>query len=709
VYTVDHLDGDVLTWTLTDDDAQVERDTDYRPTISVARADGDVERLERIHPHVAALPAVEATRFERWRRGFRHDPERVLRVAVRDVDSVLDVARTVAGWGDPGEYRLFGVDSSREFRYCLDREVDPTPRRDLSVLECEASEAERARDGGPREVCVNGESVTGDPADVAATVERRVEERDPDVLSVSGSDLLAGFHERAAEQGWEYALGRVPGFQQLAGRSTYSSYGRVDHSPARYNIPGRVVLDHSNTFLLSAANLAGALDLVGRSWKPLQELAWASIGTVLTAIQIRAARERGVLVPWRAWHPELFKTARQLHDADRGGFTFAPDAGRHESVHELDFASLYPNVIVTRNVSPETVRCACHRGREDVPGLGYCVCDDRGYLPDVLEPLVTDRAVIKCELAATEDPERREVLQGRADAIKWILVSCFGYQGFRNAKFGRIEAHEAINAHAREVILTAKERLEAGGWRVVHGIVDSLWVTAREADPDPLDDLAREVSETVGIELEYEAAYDWVAFVPRREGRGGALTKYFGRLRDADASDALFKYRGIECRQDGTPAFVADAQRDLIRTLDRTDAAEAVCDRLARHLARLRDGEVDAADLTVVQRVSKPAAEYDRATRNAAALARAERVGLPAHPGQRVRYVVVDDGHEGADRVRLAHELEAGDGDARYDAEHYADRLVRATESVLSPLGWNEARLRRQLSGTRDTRLGAFD
>jgi DNA polymerase I len=497
----------------------------------------------------------------------------------------------------------------------------------------------------------------------------------------------------------------VPGFQQLAGHSTYSSYGRVGHSPARYNVPGRVVLDHSKTFLLNAANLAGALDLVGRSWRPLQELAWASIGTVLTAIPVRAARERGVLVPWRAWRPELFKTARQLHAADRGGFTFAPNVGFHESVHELDFASLYPNVIVTRNVSPETVRCACHRGREDVPELGYCVCDRDGYLPDVLEPLVTDRADIKAELAETTDPDRREVLQGRADAIKWILVSCFGYQGFENAKFGRIEAHEAINAYARDVMLTAKERLEAGGWRVVHGIVDSVWVTRAEdaTNPTPLCELAGDVSEKVDIELEYEAEYDWVAFVPRREGSGGALTKYFGRV----AGEERFKYRGIECRQDGTCPLVADAQRDLIRVLDGTRSPEAVCDRLARHLDSLRAGEVPPDDLTIVQRVSKPAGEYDRATRNAAALKRAERDGLPVHPGQRVRYVVVDDDAGTADRVRLAHELEAGTA-TRYDADCYADRLVRAAESVLSPLGWDESRIRRRLSGTRDARLGSF-
>jgi len=56
-------------------------------------------------------------------------------------------------------------------------------------------------------------------------------------------------------------------------------------------------------------------------------------------------------VPWRSWRTERFKTASQLDDANRGGFTFEPAVGAHETVHELDFSSLYPNIIREYNVS----------------------------------------------------------------------------------------------------------------------------------------------------------------------------------------------------------------------------------------------------------------------------------------------------------------------------------------------------------------------
>ena len=64
----------------------------------------------------------------------------------------------------------------------------------------------------------------------------------------------------------------------------------------------------------------------------------------------------------------------------------------------------------------------------------------------------------------------------RRDVLKWLLVCCFGYTGYKNARFGKIEAHEAINAMAREKLLVAKEAAEQRGFRVLHALVDSLYV-----------------------------------------------------------------------------------------------------------------------------------------------------------------------------------------------------------------------------------------
>jgi DNA polymerase I len=705
VFALDFRDGDVLRWSATPDGPTVERDANYVPTIYVGGETPDAWPIVADRrAEFAAHPRVVDTRVERWRRGFRHDAERVLAVDVETIDDVATVARQIATRERAGTFRLYDVDLSPGFRYCLETDTPPVVTGDLATLEVDVPPTAFADDGpGITAATIDGDRVSGDPVRVLGAVLDRVAGRDPDVLVLSTARIVPELFETADAHGiGEVALGRRPGYRRLAGRSTYESYGRVGHSPARYSVPGRAIVDESNTFFYHETNLAGCLDLVERSWKPLQELAWASIGNVLTAMQIREARDRNVLVPWRSWRHERFKTMGQLHDADRGGHTLSPDVGFHEDVHELDFASLYPNVIRTRNVSPETIRCDCH-DRDDVPELGYSVCDEDGYLVDVLGPLIDDRAAIKAERRDTDDPERRRELQGRSDAIKWILVSCFGYQGFSNAKFGRIEAHEAINAYARDILLTAKEHLEAAGWRLRHGIVDSLWVTAREDEPSrPLSAVASEISDAVGIDLEYEAAYDWVAFVPLRTSDEGALTSYFGRY--ANPTDGeRFKYRGIECRQRSTSEWVAAVQRDLIETLDETRDPAAVADRCRSHLTALDTGQVDPARLAITNRVSKRLEEYSQDTRNAAALERSAALGLERFPGQDVEYVVVDDEKDSRERVRLLSEAPKT-GDRAF----YRDRALRAARSVLAPVGWDRDRLERYFAGHEDGHIDAF-
>ena len=62
-----------------------------------------------------------------------------------------------------------------------------------------------------------------------------------------------------------------------------------------------------------------------------------------------------------------------------------------------------------------------------------------------------------------------------------------------------------------------------------------------------------------------------------------------------------------------------------------------------------------------------------------------------------MRYVVVDADARGAARVQLEFE-DIGP----CDAEWYDDEAVRAVESVLSPVGWDEGELRQYLAETTE-------
>ena len=60
-------------------------------------------------------------------------------------------------------------------------------------------------------------------------------------------------------------------------------------------------------------------------------------------------------------------------------------------------------------------------------------------VPLSLEILLKKRAHYKDKRNSTTDPELKRIYDARQTALKWVLVTSFGYLGFNNAKFGRID------------------------------------------------------------------------------------------------------------------------------------------------------------------------------------------------------------------------------------------------------------------------------
>ena len=130
---------------------------------------------------------------------------------------------------------------------------------------------------------------------------------------------------------------------------------------------------------------------------------------------------------------------------------------------------------------------------------------------------------------------------------------------------------------------------------------------------------------------------------------------------------------------------------------------EAVCEELRSWVDRLERGAVDPNELVITNRVSKKREDYTQSTRSVAALERAADLGSGRAPGQSVSYVVVDDAKESRERVQLASE-EFGE----YDTGFYRELLVRAAASVLSPLGWREADIEKELGQYTESSLASF-
>jgi len=275
-----------------------------------------------------------------------------------------------------------------------------------------------------------------------------------------------------------------------------------------------------------------------------------------------------------------------------------------------------------------------------------------------------------------------------------FTANSFGYLGYRNARFGRIEAHEAVTAFSREKLLQAKEVAEERGYRMLHALVDSMWLQRPGATRDDYEALAREVTGATELPIFVEGVYRWLGFLPSKMHKGvGVPNRYIGVF-----DDGTTKVRGIEVRRSDVPAIVERTQAQMLqrmfacRTLAEVAAAlPEILGILEAALVRLRAGEVTPEELVVTTHLSQEVSEYRHNTVQAITARTLDRHGARLHPGEAVQYIITDRASKvPEDRARPYTLLGS---DWSYDAGAYAEMLTRAGETILELFGFTRERL----------------
>ncbi|RMG58502.1 MAG: hypothetical protein D6713_07575 [Deltaproteobacteria bacterium] len=467
------------------------------------------------------------------------------------------------------------------------------------------------------------------------------------------------------------------------GRSFFS-YGRIIYRAGRASFPGRIHLDRRNSFLFGEVGLEGLVELTRLSRLSLERVCRASPGTIISAMEVERALRQGILVPSRKRQVEQFRDAASLVEADKGGLVYAPPLGVFEEVAEFDFASMYPTIMAKNNISPETLDCPCCGGPA-IPETGTRTCRKRrGLIPEVLEPILERRRVLKRRAREAASPGESKVFTARQTALKWILVVSFGFLGYRNARFGKIEAHEAVTALGRDALLTAKEVAEREGFSFLHGLTDALWVKKEGASLEEYEALGRRMSEAAGLEVALEGVYRWIAFLPSKTRPGVPVpSRFVGLFRGGEV-----KVRGLACRRRDTPPLAKRMQEEMLQVLsgcrDRRELAQAgeLLEEIYRaYREDLLSGLVPPEELAVVRRLSKPASAYGENTAAAWAVRELLGRGVNLPPGEKIAFVLTSTGGKG--EVPKARSLGFFSPDDSVDLEKYEELLRRAAEEIL--------------------------
>jgi DNA polymerase II len=532
-----------------------------------------------------------------------------------------------------------------------------------------------------------------DPAEVLRSINRHLGTYDPDlIISDWGDATLFPTLVNASLRcniPLQFNRDTSQGYFHTKERS-YWTYGQVIHRDAAFMLAGRWHMDAENSFIMEESDIEGVIELARLTQLPMQKQSRAAIGTGLASMQMSYAYRNNILIPAEKKEGEDFKTADELLLSDRGGLVFMPELGYHEHVAELDFASMYPSLMKIHNISPETINCRCCHNT-NVPELGYTICEKRrGIVPTTLEPILDKRAYYKKRKKEAPTLAEYKKYERRQNALKWMLVTCFGYLGYKNARFGRIEAHESVNAFSRDALLTAKELAEAEGYHLVHAIIDCLWLKKPGATRDDYEKLAERIKEVVGVNISLEGIYNWILFPSSKLDPGiPAAQKYVGWYDHGE-----IKMRGIEARRKDSPPYVKKMQARLLEMLSEATTIGQVREHIPAilreagfYLDELRGGRVDPRELMLRRRVQKNGSEYAKNNLSTMVVRELAQFGINTQAGEVIEYVIVDQtGKRDPQKAKSLLTYQQEDG---YDIEKYTELLLKGVETLLSPFGYD--------------------
>jgi DNA polymerase I len=611
--------------------------------------------LKDPHSHQEMLEALES-RFRAEECSFRtifgsFEGYRVY--AGREVAEKIEVQTNYAA-------QLYNVDVRQDQRYMAEHDIFPCGDRDESRFSPDFDVPLTRLDlqviGDPMKLkeisCVEVQSgrkrkFEGPERRVISDLLEFIRSHDPDMILLPFADTWVPLIvKRAKRYGLDPIISRSGWFKKMASKS-YWSYGQVKHKGGALIPEGRVLVDTAKSFVYRESGLKGVLlasRLTGLSPNLTSRF---TPGTLISSYEVYEALRRGIAVPFRKRDVEGLRNICELKASDKGGMIFQPEPGVYERVHQIDFTSLYPSIIVKYNLSPETVEHP----------------DVKGFLSTVLSSLLNLR--IETKRLKKVNPD----YAGLDSVLKWMLVTCFGYTGYRNAKFGQIQVHERITAISRELLMQIKELAEGMNFEVLHGIVDCLWVRGA-----PISRFKETVEQETGILTEVDS-YDWITFLPMADG-SGAYNRYFGRL-----DTGKMKVRGVMARKGDTPEYVRRMQQELFDCLAEARSREelrGVEPKAQEIYWRYRGGlvDVDVRELAIHRRVSR--LNYSRRCVEASAVKAHMERGISLAPGMEIGYVVRDARRWVVDVERDA---------SGFDAGYYRKLLEKACQEVAFVFG----------------------
>eukprot|EP01065_Artemidia_motanka_P026432 TRINITY_DN3140_c5_g1_i1.p1 TRINITY_DN3140_c5_g1~~TRINITY_DN3140_c5_g1_i1.p1 ORF type:complete len:1055 (+),score=351.82 TRINITY_DN3140_c5_g1_i1:49-3213(+) len=409
---------------------------------------------------------------------------------------------------------------------------------------------------------------------------------------------------------------------------------------------------------------------------------------------LRKSRSKETLFP----HAESGATETSF----TGATVIEPSRGFHNyPVATLDFASLYPSIMMAHNLCYSTLLNAEQRANPGKFGLDlqndcgktpdgdWFVKREKsvGILPDILNELLTSRKAAKKAMAQATDPMEKAVYNGRQLALKLSANSVYGFTGTNKGKLPCFAISAGVTSFGRSMIETTQTEVEAhytkaNGYpdnaRVIYGDTDSVFIVFGEKlDLSQSMKLGEEAAALVTkkfpapVRLEFEKCYLPMILMNKK--------RYAGLLFTNPNKHDRIDCKGIEAvRRDNCP-LVAHVQNTVLRKVLMERSVENAVAFVQQTVSDLLMNRLDISQLIISKTLKMEKDEYAGKQAHAELVERMRKRDPASAPGvgDRVPYVIVE-GPAGAKIHEKAEDpLYALEHNVPIDSEHYLTHQLK--------------------------------
>lgn len=443
--------------------------------------------------------------------------------------------------------------------------------------------------------------------------------------------------------------------------------------------------------LLDIGTVRKGMDLSTVSRLPLDDALNAGSSQLADSLLIREADRQKVGVPQTG--------RRESGEHIEGGYVHTMNPGLYHWVCVLDFKSMYPSLIIAKNICFTTLS---PDGEIVAPsGARFLSPEKReGILPKILKDLMRERDEVKGKMKTATDDYERRYLNGLQEAVKILMNTFYGVFASSFYRFTDKNIGAAITAFARDNVKRIITEVEKENISVIYSDTDSVFMQSPANDLDGSVEFGKSMAGRFSREggtLEFEKLLEPLF-------SHGKKKRYVGRVIWPVKSDELL-VRGYEIRRSDSFDLQSNLLMELFEKILDEKNEEAVAfvkktiqDTLAK--------KVDISEL-VISRTCKGVDAYENPERmsNVQAAKKMIAKGYDFIPGMKVSWIVTDS--DVSPQIVEPY-ISGSEFEGEPDYKYYAERLAQTASRITEVFGWSEKDL---LMGSQQLTLfdGSFD